>query len=52
MYDEKVMKNFSDRVIHHKKTLSEIEPHIYGFVCNILNNMKVSDKIQMISISG
>lgn len=52
MYDEKVMKYFYDKVITQKKSLPEIEPHIYGFVCNILNNMKISEKCQMINISG
>lgn len=52
MYDEKVMKGFHDKIISQKKTLQEVEPHIYGFVCDILNNMKVSEKCQMINISG
>lgn len=42
MYDEKVMKAYYDRVITQKRTLQDIEPHIYGFVCNILNNLKIS----------
>ncbi len=52
MYDEKVMKGFHDKIISQKKTMQEVEPHIYGFVCDILNNMKVSEKCQMINISG
>ena len=52
MYDEKVMKSYSDRAITMHKPLHELEPHIYAFICSILNNMRDSLKSQMISISG
>lgn len=52
MYDEKTMRHFTEKVINFKKTLPEIEPHIYGFICNILNNMRASERAQMVSISG